>query len=401
MKHKGVGAMVPVGLTLVALSGLLVLDPFRILDEAFVKMGGAGREEAMVSTLYKNPETQEVSNGANPLESLQKLETYWCSVKDPTRFVLFGNSQTYTVLLAPQEQVSRQEERTYPDLLIDRLRGEGDAVRGYRLSAPNISYMEVLWYLHYLLTRPCLLPNEIIVQLNFENFRKSGVRPGMADLLRDPEFSGVMEAEARSSAPYAGTFQQAIDQYKSQLAQEKGAETGASGASKTGVSISHGLGGPFETRVRQVLDTSSTFRARTRMKAELLNAMYLARVHLLGIKPSTKRSIGGATLTVNVSSLERIGELCQQHGIRVVFFNAPQNPAAPLYRTEQDRQRYLLIVNGLSKKYAWRHVDFENSIPSNMWGVWIDGPDPIHFGRAAHQRMAELMSTAGLISAEK
>ena len=34
-------------------------------------------------------------------------------------------------------------------------------------------------------------------------------------------------------------------------------------------------GGPFETRVRQVLDKSSTFRARTRMKKELLNAMYL------------------------------------------------------------------------------------------------------------------------------
>jgi hypothetical protein len=401
MKHKWVGAMVPVVLTLVALSGLLVLDPFRILEEALVKMGGAGREEAMVSSLYKNPETQEVSNGANPLESLQKLETDWCSDKDPTRFVLFGNSQTYTVLLAPQEQVSREEERTYPDLLIERLRGEGDAVRGYRLSAPNISYMEVLWYLHYLLARPCLLPNEIIIQLNFENFRKSGVRPGMMELLKDPGFAGAVEAEAQSSAPYAATFQQAIDQYKSQLAQEKGAETGAPAASKTGVNISHGFGGPFETRVRQVLDMSSTFRARTRMKAELLNAMYLARVHLLDIKPTTKRSIGGATLTVNVSSLERIGELCQQHGIRVVFFNAPQNPAAPLYRTEQDRQRYLEIVNDLSKKYAWRYVDFENSIPSNMWGVWIDGPDPIHFGRAAHQRMAELMSTAGLISAEK
>jgi hypothetical protein len=401
MKQRWVGALTPVVLTLVALSGLLVLDPFRILEEVFAKMGGGGREDAMVSSLYINPETQEVSNGANPLESLRKLETEWCGAKDPTRFVLFGNSQTYTMLLAPQERVSREEERTYPDLLLDRLRGEGNDVWGYRLSAPNISYMEVLWYLHYLLARPCLLPNEIIVQLNFENFRKSGVRAGMAELLKDPEFAGAVEAEAQSSAPYAATFQQAIDEYKSQSAQEKGAETGTPAASKTGVSISHGIGGPVETWVRQVLDLSSRFRARTRFKAELLNAMYLARVHLLGIKPTTKRSIGGATLTVNISSLERIGELCQQHGIRIVFFNAPQNPTAPLYRTEQDRQRYVQIVNALSQKYAWRYVDFENSIPSNMWGVWIDGPDPIHFGRAAHRRMAELMSTAGLIAAEK
>lgn len=401
MKEKGTRALVLVVITLVALAGLLVLDPFRILEEVLVKMGGAGREDAMVSSLYKNPETQEVSNGANPLANLRKLETYWCGAKDPTRFVLFGNSQTYTVLLAPQEQVSQEEERTYPDLLLERLRGEGDDVRGYRLSAPNLSYMEVLWYLHYLLARPCLAPNEIIVQLNFENFRKSGVRPGMTELLKDPGFAEAVEAEARSSAPYAATFQQAIDQYESKLAQERGAETGVPGASKTGMSISHGIAGPLETRVRQVLDMSSRFRARTRMKAELLDAMYLARVHLLGITPSTKRSIGGATLTVGVSSLERIGELCRQRGIRVVFFDAPQNPIAPLYRTEQDRQRYQLIVNGLSRKYAWRYADFENSIPGDMWGVWIDGPDPIHFGRAAHQRMAELMSAAGLIALDK
>lgn len=401
MKQKWVKLLVSVLITLLALAGLLVLDPFRILEEGLVKMGGAGREDAMVSSLYKNPETQEVSNGTSPLAGLRKLETYWCGDQDTTRFVLFGNSQTYTVLLAPQEQVSQGEERTYPDLLIERLRGERDDVRGYRLSAPNLSYMEVLWYLHYLLARPCLLPDEIIVQLNFENFRKSGVRPGMTELLQDPKFAEAVGAEALSSAPYAATFQQAIDEYKSRLAEQKGAETGAPGASKTGVSIGHGIGGPLETWIRQVLDRSSRFRARTRMKAELLDAMYLARVRLLGITPTTKRSIGGATLTVSVGSLERIGDLCRQHGIRVVFFDAPQNPIAPLYRTEQDRQRYQLIVNELSRKYAWRYADFESSIPSNMWGVWIDGPDPIHFGRAAHQRMAELMSAAGLISPNK
>jgi len=112
MKRKWIGAMVPVVLTLATLSGLLVLDPFRILEEVFVKMGGAVREDAMVSSLYKNPETQEVSNGANPLQSLQKLETDWCSAKDLTRFVLFGNSQTYTVLLAPQSRSRvRRSER--------------------------------------------------------------------------------------------------------------------------------------------------------------------------------------------------------------------------------------------------------------------------------------------------
>jgi hypothetical protein len=134
------------------------------------------------------------------------------------------------------------------------------------------------------------------------------------------------------------------------------------------------------------------------MKSEFLDALYLARVHVLGITPTTKRSIGGAALTMNVRSLEQIGQLCREHGIRVTFFNAPQNPSAPLYRTAQDRTRYQQIVSDLSCKYASRYFDFENSIPREMWGVWIDGPDPIHFGRAAHHKLADLMFKAGLVT---
>src|SRR5207302_488347 len=161
---------------------------------------------------------------------------------------------------------------SYPDLLIERLRVARSDVRGYRLSAPNISYMEVLWYLHFLLSRPCLIPSEIVVQLNFETFRKTNVREGLLELLSEPAFAAAIEVEARSSAPYAATFQQAIDRYRSRLATNKGAETGAATATQTGVSESHGIGGPFETRVRQVLDQSSTFRTRARLKGEFMDS---------------------------------------------------------------------------------------------------------------------------------
>jgi len=56
----------------------------------------------------------------------------------------------YTVLLAPGEQLATTPEKAYPDLLNDFYRGDDARMAIYRLAAPNITYMEVLWYLVYL-----------------------------------------------------------------------------------------------------------------------------------------------------------------------------------------------------------------------------------------------------------
>jgi hypothetical protein len=99
-----------------------------------------------------------------------------------------------------------------------------------------------------------------------------------------------------------------------------------------------------------------------------------------------------------VSSLERIGELCRRNAVALVFFNAPQNPNAPLYRTPADRDEYHNLIARLVHDFESAYFDFENSIPGPMWGVWIDGPDPIHFGDAAHHRLAEMMFKQGIIT---
>jgi hypothetical protein len=260
--------------------------------------------------------------------------------------------------------------------------------------------MEVLWYLNYLILHPCLVPSQFIVQLNFETFRKTGVRDGMLELLDDPQFVPAIEQEALSPAAYSGTFQQAIDKYRSRVAKQKGSETGAASTSKTGLAEARGTGGLIETAVRATLNEFAPFKSRGELKSELLDFLYLARVHLLGITPTTKRSIGGGALTANVTSLERIGELCRNAGIRLVFFNAPQNPNAPLYRTPSDADNYRQLISRLAQGHAQMYYDFENSIPGPMWGIWVDGPDPIHFGRAAHHRLAELMFKRNVIEVE-
>jgi hypothetical protein len=390
-------ALLPLLLALVLLCALLYLDPFRLTSALAARLSGPVRQDAMVTNVYRNSATQEVTNGEAPLAGLSELASRWCDSPAAPRFVLIGNSQTYTILLAPSEPSTKATERTYLDQIIDHESAHGRPILGYRLSAPNLSYAEALWYLHFLLSRKCATPERVVIQLNYESFRKIGIRTGMLSLLAEPDFAHEIAAEANSQAVYAETFRQATEHYRELKERTRAASAPADAASKTGLNQSHGIGPQMESWVRGTLDEWPSFRARGTLKAELLTTLYLLRVNVLGITPTTKRSIGGFALAMSVSALERIGELCVQNHIKLEFFLAPENPRAVLYRTAADRRNYRMITEQLTRKYAWRSADLEDGIPGAMWGIWIDGPDPIHFGRAAHARMAQLMIGAGLV----
>jgi hypothetical protein len=380
-------ALVVPMLALAGVWGLLTFNPVHGIRERLIAFEG-GRAEANVENLYANPATAETSRSDHALASLRTIEPGWCAATEHTRFMLMGNSQTLAIVLAPGEAPVVEAEETYPDYLLDSFHKTGASVRGYRLSAPNLGYTEALWYLTYLIAHPCVTPTDLILQLNFETFRKTGIRDRMLELLDDPAFAAAAEREAASSADYGPMFQQAITRYRTRLATtgEKGKETAA-----------EGTGPVLETTVRRVLDRSPAFRERPRIKSDLVNTLYLARVYFLGIKTSTKRSVSAATLSLNVSAVDRIGELCRAHGIRLSVFNAPQNPRVPLYQTDADREEYHRVIAEIARQYAWKSYDFENSIPTSMWGVWLDGPDPIHFGRAGHKRFAQVLLDAHVV----
>ena len=389
-------AFVTPALAIAGVWALLTFDPLMHIRARLTAIG-AGRADADVTNLYIDPLTQESSRGAHVLQSLRTVEPSWCAATERTRFMLMGNSQTLSIILSPTETRVATPEKTYPDELLDLLHASGASVRGYRLSAPNLGYTEALWYLEYLLSHRCLKPTDLILQANFETFRKTGIRDNMLELLDDPAFLTAAESEAQSQTPYGATMRQAIARYRTRIATTTGAKTPAAEATVTGVSQARGLGGVFETGVRTMLDRSPLFRSRARLKGELVSSLYLTRSHLLNITASSKRSVGAATLSLNVGAFERIGELCRMNGIRLTVFNAPQNPLAPLYQTNDEQEKYHRVIADLGKNYAWRLFDFEDSIPKEMWGVWIDGPDPIHFGRAAHARFAGLLFKAGVI----
>src|SRR5215510_8100646 len=144
----------------------LFTNPFGWGRSALSYAFQAGPDSARITNLYKDPQTQETTNGEAPFTGLQRLAEIWRRCKN--RVLLTGNSQTLSIVLAPGENPVPGPERTYPDLIFDHYKNAGVSICGYRLSAPNISYMEALWFLLYMSSHGDLKPARFILQLNYE-----------------------------------------------------------------------------------------------------------------------------------------------------------------------------------------------------------------------------------------
>jgi hypothetical protein len=387
--------LLPLGIltvTLLFLGLLVATNPFQRTAELLDRLFGAAPEWTLVGKLFIDPQTQETSHGEDPVPSFKRLSEYW-SHDDAVRHVyLIGNSQMYTVLLAPGETLATTPEKTYPDLLNDFYRSENTQIAVYRLAAPNITYMEVLWYLAYLTQHPSLEPNTFILQLNYETFRKTGIRDGMLSMLDEPNFATSVNEIATSARPYSNFFLMALQKRREQLAKLGTTPDSAPGSgSHTGITESAGIGNIVETRFRNSLEHVPGFSRRGQMKGDLEGLLYRARVFLLHIKPTTPRTLSNATLVLNRSALEDIAELCRGRHIDLILINAPQNPSAPLYKTAADRNLYEDTIRSFAASHNLPFYDFERTIPASYWGVWIDGPDPIHFGRLGHSLMAKVL----------
>ena len=123
------------GATLAGVGGLLACAPFDSARGALEKMFAAGPAWAQVRSVYVDPTTQEVSHGENPSRSLDILRTNWSEAAQ-ARIVFVGNSQMFSVSLAPGEAAPAGLEKTYPDIVANQFSG---AAKCYRLAAPAIS----------------------------------------------------------------------------------------------------------------------------------------------------------------------------------------------------------------------------------------------------------------------
>jgi hypothetical protein len=336
--------------------------------------------------VYKNLHFEDVSGGDDPRAALKYLAGFWGQHRENEKICLMGNSQMLSIILAPGEHASKELLKTYLDQVAE-FYGNRPDLSIYRLAAPNLSWPEALWYTIYLTTIPGLQPNKLILQINYESFRKTGIRTGMLFLLENPEFRGVVQRYAGNGSAYAGAFQKALEDHN---AVGKASASVAQPKNKS-------MGSEIEEFSRGLMKVVPGWRMRHYTKGDFLTILYLLRVHLLGITPTTPRSLDGQAVTASVQAFDEIGRIADERGIRINLLNAPQNPRAPLWRTRADRQHYLAIVDAFRAKHHAGMVDFENAIPADEWGYWADGPDPIHLGIRGHARLAQLFEASKII----
>src|SRR5262249_37648076 len=146
-----------------------------VLDTAF----GATPKWTQVTNLARDPLIQDISHGEHPLAAFQRAAEYWRTQPGKRRVVMIGNSQMFSLSLAPGEFPQAALEHTYPDLVMDRLQPEG--VLTYRLAAPGLSYSEALCEIDYLLSHPDLRPSLVVLQLNYQAFWNSEIRESLLE----------------------------------------------------------------------------------------------------------------------------------------------------------------------------------------------------------------------------
>ena len=365
------------GVTGAFLTLLLWAKPFDRTTHALHETFAAAPSWTQVSNLVTDRNTQELTGGEHPLESFEILEKSWSGPGD-SRVLFMGNSQMMNISLAPGEPEPTSPEKTWVDLMADR------GLRGYRLAAPAMSYAEALWYLQYFLSHPGLMPDVVVLQLNYQSFWNAGVRTGMLEMLSDDAFRSRIEKEVATDAGYAETFGSALENWKELQ------ESAIAAAAKPQSEISLAAFG--ENAIRSQLE--GVLKTAAQQRSSFFDMLYTMRVYLLRISPTTARSITGTRLNYSRAAVAAIVDLCFREQVRLILFNAPVNPRVNLYRRREDREDYLAYLESLERENHAVVYDFESSIPAEEWGAWLNGPDPLHMGRAAHTKLANLVGQA-------
>jgi hypothetical protein len=285
------------------------------------------------------------------------------------------------VSLAADEPPSAAPEKTWVDLVADNLAASGENLKPYRLSAAGMTYAEALWYLLYMTTHPELTPDAVFLQANYQSMWNNGIRDGMAELLQDPAFRAVITREAARHAAYSGLFGEILQTAGTHsVAPESSSQQTTSPAAN------------LETAMRRTLTSWSGYRDRFEERDAFLELLYRVRIYFLHLEPSTARSIPSSRLLESHSAIDRIATLCREHQIRLSLIRVPTNPQISLYRTPADRTAYVAYLDNLARAPGVHVYDLEDLVPARNWGMWYNGPDPLHMSRTGHHLLASRMT---------
>ena len=382
--RQAVSSGIIMGATFGWLVVLFAGGPFERINAGLDRVFGGLPAWTQVEDMHRDASTQELSRGESPLESFRILKESWAEHPGAQRIVLMGNSQTQMTSLAPGERRPSGPEETYTDQMADYYQQTGWHKVFYRLSAGALSYQEMLWYAAYLASNAALKPEVLLVQLNYQNFANGEIRGGMLEMLSDASFRRAVQEVAHQNRPESPAFAEALYQY------ERGRRPAQTDAAPPGLTLGFWL----ETAFREKLDRIPAFGHRDGMRQSFVFMLIRGRTYLLRLNPAGRRSLSGWRIAASRAALEDLVALCERSGIQVILFQAPANPAVPLYGTSEDDRAYHEFCATVASRSGIVMLDFEHSVPAAEWGMELNVPDPLHLGRAGHRLLSQLMLSA-------
>jgi hypothetical protein len=292
--------------------------------------------------------------------------------------VFFGNSQQYTASLPRGATIDPNHFVEITSQLVEaklEARAPG-AFAVYNAAAPNQNFIETLWQGLYWFKVASVKPSAIVIQASFDTFRKTGVRPGFQSLLEDPSFTAVLDewkAPGQKERPYLAELAKAREEYEDRKIELSLATKEQSWT--------------LEGALRKGLEHVPLYRRREEYKSSMLTCLYLTRVLVFNISPTTRRHITGTPLLDNFTALTDLVRLARASGASVYIYNAPVNPRVSMF-FKDEYDAYLERLRSLAEAESASFANFPDVVPSDEWGYWVNGPDPIHFSEQGHRTLA-------------
>lgn len=364
-------AIVLVATTLFAIVLLGSVDACQLVTRSLTGDG----ETVRMQPVRIDPAECDTRFGESLLETLPAA----VSASDRQRVLFIGNSQQYTASLPRGAQPDDERKVEMASVLFGRQleRERPGRFSVYTAAAPNQTFTEALWqgvYWFEVSPRP---PAVLVLQSSFDTYRKSGIRPGFQTLLDDESFASALEKLEREKPGRAWADELTLAR-KTKVERERAL---ADEASKRET---------FEGRLRAGLEHLPLFARRQNLRASFLNALYLVRVHALGISPTTKRHITGQPLEQNFHALEDLIALARARGATVLVYNAPINPAIDMF-FQDEYAAYLERLRATTEKHGAHFTDLASAVNEQHWGYWVDAPDPIHFNEHGHVELSRAL----------
>jgi hypothetical protein len=295
----------------------------------------------------------------------EHLDDYWPSIPDARRTglaILSGMSQMHSI------NDPRPGDQLICQWLDDALAPKGTRVWGF--AAPNLCNEEAVFQLTSLIADPATKPSTFIYGLCFDKMRNVDLRPGYEQFLRRrPAFQDAYEAIAhRYSDRYpaaSAKMLQSLQQLR-QTSQQKDRS--------------------FESRLRQRTEEFVPLVAsRKDLNSQAQLKLFALRNKLLNIKPTSKRPMIQSRFDMNWQFLQMLTGLARENGVQVIFYIIPLNPQGDNPYIPAEYAAFKERCQNFCSQQNIPFANFENIVPADDWGFYLDGPDFKHFRGPGHK----------------